>query len=133
MAGSMTNYLEAKLLDHTLGVASFAMPSTIFVALHTESPGEFGTGIEVTGGPSPGYARQPTVFASAVQGAPSSCKNATAGVFQNLPATVVTHVGLWDSLTGGNLLYYTELTSARTAASGDSFNFEIDSLEVRMA
>ena len=129
----MTNYLEVKLLDHTLGVTAFTMPETIFVALHTTDPGEEATGIEVAGGPAPGYARQPTVFGASTSGAPSSIKNATAGVFQDLPAVAVTHIGLWDSLTGGNLLYYTELTSARTAASGDSFNFEIDSLEVRMA
>jgi len=33
----------------------------------------------------------------------------------------ITHIGIWDALTTGNLLYHTELTCKQAAATGDTF------------
>ena len=40
MAGSMSTYLEQKLLKHSLGVEAYTMPSPLYMSLHTGNPGE---------------------------------------------------------------------------------------------
>jgi hypothetical protein len=39
----MTDYLEKKLLDHTLGKAAYTMPTTVYLALFTADPGDTGS------------------------------------------------------------------------------------------
>ncbi|WP_377846978.1 hypothetical protein [Bosea sp. UC22_33] len=79
MAGSASDYLEKKLLDHSLGVAAYTMPGTVYLALFTADPGEAGPGTEVSGN---GYARQSTAFAAAaaVDGV-MTARNSTAKTF----------------------------------------------------
>jgi hypothetical protein len=36
---------------------------------------------------------------------------------------IVTHVGIYDAPTGGNLLYYSNLASAKTLAPNDVLSF----------
>ena len=43
----MSNYLEEKLLDHTLGTSAYTHPSTVYLALHTADPTDAGSGAEV--------------------------------------------------------------------------------------
>ena len=38
----MSNYLEEKLLDHTLGTSAYTTPSTVYLALHTAVPTDAG-------------------------------------------------------------------------------------------
>jgi len=54
MAGSKSNYLENKVLDHVLGGGDYTRPATVYVALYTVAPSDTGGGTEVTGG---SYAR----------------------------------------------------------------------------
>jgi len=63
---------------------------------------------------------------------PSICKNTNDDTFTGLPIAVITHIGIYDALTGGNLLYYTEMTTATTSALGDTFTFLADALEIRL-
>ncbi len=130
----MTNYLEKKLLDHTLGKAAYSMPPTAYLALFTSDPGETGSfAAEVTGG---GYARQAITAAMAAT-------NATTGVSNNSnvitfgPASAdwgtITHIGIIDASSGGNMLLYGALTSARTIQNGDSLQFAASSLVVTFA
>jgi len=125
----MTNYLEKKLLDHTLGKAAFSMPTTTYLALFTSDPGETGSlAAEVSAG---GYSRQAITSAMAAT-------NSTTGVSNNSnvitfgPASAdwgtITHIGIMDASTGGNMLLFGALTSARTIQNGDSLQFAAGSL-----
>lgn len=131
---AMSNYLEKKLLDHVLGLASYAMPATVYLALFTADPGETGSlTAEIA---KTGYARQ---NATSAMGA----TNATTGVSLNAnvitfgPATedwgVVTHVAFMDAPTGGNVLLYGILSSSRNIQNGDSFQFAANQLSVTFA
>lgn len=114
---SKSNYLEAKLLDHTLRNTAYTPPATVYAALYTSDPGEGNTGTEVTGG---SYARQSVSFAAASGGTISSNSTET---FSTLPVATITHIGICDASSGGNLLYYAELDSPITTVSGSDIVF----------
>ena len=97
-----SNYLENRILDHTLGTTSYTMPTTIYLALFTSNPGETGSGTEVSGS---GYARQAVTFGAASGG--SALNNST----ETFTASggnfgTVSYFALFDALTSGNMLYY---------------------------
>jgi hypothetical protein len=93
-------YLRDNLIEHALGVASFTMPTNVFLALFTTDPTINNTGTELSGG---SYARQQLSLAAASNG---RCASNTAETFSSLPACIITHWGIYDASTNGNLLYF---------------------------
>ena len=130
---SISNYLEAKILDHVLRNTAYTPASTIYLALHTTDPGEDGSGAEVTGGSGP-YSRKAITFAAAVSPAGTISMSAVAhpsGIdFSGMPGCTVTHVALWDASSSGNCLWSGALTSSRTVTAGDTLR--ITSLTVTL-
>jgi len=45
----------------------------------------------------------------------------------------ISHVGLLDAITSGNLLFYTDLTTSKTIENGDIFKIAAGSLSVTLA
>lgn len=124
---AMSNYLEQKLNDHVLGGGDFTRPGTVYFALFTGvSNGDAGTVTEVSGG---GYARASVTNNTTNWNnttTPEGTKtNKTAIIFPTSSGSwgIVTHFGIYDSSSSGNLLYWGELTSSRTIASGDTPRF----------
>lgn len=126
---AMSDYLERSLLDHTLGTSAFTHPSTVFLSLHTTSPADDASGAEVSGG---SYARQAVTF-TAASGTGGSTSNSSAEEFTNMPAVTVSHIGIWDSLSTGNLLYHGALSASKTVASGDTISVAAAALTVTLA
>jgi hypothetical protein len=124
-----SNYLENALINATLRATTFTSPATVYVSLHTADPTDAGTGTEVSGG---SYARQSASFA-----APSNGASATNADITFPQATgswgTVTHIGIWDSLTTGNMLYHTALDASKTIDTGDIFKIASGSLTVTLA
>ena len=128
---AMSDYLENKLVDHILRNTAFTMPTTIYVGLYTAAPSDAGGGTEVTGG---SYARVqvgPSVSAwLSTNGTTSGASSGTGGVTSNaaditFPAPsanwgVVTHFGIFDAITTGNLIMWAALTASKTVNSGDA-------------
>lgn len=100
MIAVKSTYLKNKVIKHVLGEASFTMPTNVYLALYTTDPTVADSGTEVTGG---SYARQQLSFATAVDGAKASN---TSETFSTMPACTVTHWGIRDASSGGNLLYF---------------------------
>jgi hypothetical protein len=124
MAGNLTNYLENKLIDHFLGTASYTMPTDVYVALFTVSPGEAGGGTEVTGG---SYARQIATFSAASSGATSNDSNID---FTGMPAATTVAIGIFDALTSGSMLLYGTLTTNKTTDAGDTLRIATGDLDI---
>lgn len=124
MAGNLTNYLENKLIDHFLGTASYTMPTDVYVALFTVSPGEAGGGTEVTGG---SYARKVATFTAASSGATSNDSNID---FTGMPAATTVAIGIFDALTSGNMLLYGTLTTNKTTDAGDTLRIATGDLDI---
>lgn len=130
---SKSNYLEDRLLDHQLGGPDYVRPATVHVALYTTAPTDAGGGVEVSGG---NYSRvavtnNSTNFPAASGGTKS---NGTVVSFP-IPSAgwgLVTHFGLFDAASGGNLLRWGALTIPKTIDPGDLVNFppgELDCTE----
>lgn len=124
MAGNISDYLENKLLDHFLGVASYTMPTTVYVALYTVAPNDAGGGTEVVGG---SYARQTATFSSAASGATSNTGNID---FTNMPSCTVVAIGVHDALTSGNLLVWGTLASNKALDAGDTLRIATGDLDI---
>lgn len=128
MAGK-SDYLENKVLDHILGNTSYSPPGTIYFGLFTAAPSDAGGGTEVTGG---SYARvgktnNTTNFPNASGGSKS---NGTDVTFPTATASwgTVTHVGVFDASSAGNLLYWAPLTAPVTIPNGGSLLFSAGQL-----
>lgn len=106
------DYLETNFLNVLRGVA-FTASSKCFLALFLNNPGESGSsGTEIG---YQGYARKEIEFSEpATAGQGIGIKNMKDIVFAtpNEPAGTVTHIGIMDSLVGGNMLARGELTES---------------------
>jgi hypothetical protein len=125
----MSNYLENALINVTLRATAYTAPTTVYLALYTTDPTDADTGTECTG---TSYARQSVTF-----GAPSNgvSTNSAAIEFPQAGGAwgTITHIGIRDALTVGNLLYHTPLDASKTIATGDVFRVASGSLSVTLA
>jgi len=100
-----------------LGTGSFTAPSNVFLSLWTSDPTDAGSGTELSGS---SYARQDINFGAASSGVATS-----SGVVTFPTATgswgTVTHIGIHDAVSSGNLLFHGALTASKAIASGDVF------------
>ena len=126
---AMSDYLERKLLDHTLGTAAYTHPSQVHLALHTADPTDAAGGAEGSGG---SYARQ-TIDFNAAAGAGGAVTNSTEENFTGMPACTVTHIGIWDAASSGNLLYHGIVSSSKAVADGDTISLAAGQLTVTLA
>lgn len=125
----MSNYLENALINVTLRNTSFTAVASPYVALFTSDPTDAGTGTEVSGG---SYSRQSATF-----GAPSNGASVTTADITFPTATAswgtITHIGIYDASTSGNLLYHTPLDSSKAIDTGDIFKITSGNLSVTLA
>ena len=129
MAG-FSDYLEDKVLDHVFGGTAYTAPSTLYVGLYTAAPSDTGGGTEVTGG---SYARK-SMPAMTVSGT-TQATNGAAVEFVTATGSwgTVTHCGVFDAVSSGNLLGWAALTASKTVASGDVFRFDAGDLDITLA
>lgn len=124
---SFSNYLETKVLAHTFSNTAYTSPSTVYVGLFTSSPSEDGSGTEVSGG---SYARQSGAFTT-------SGNTATTSAAIEFPTATaawgtITHIGIYDASSGGNLLAYAALTASKAIASGDVFRIPAGDIDITL-
>jgi len=124
---SFSNYLETELLDHVFANNAYTSPSAVYVGLFTSNPDEDGSGTEVSGG---SYARQAGTFS--VTG--NTATTTAAIEFPTATATwgTITHVGIYDASSAGNLLAYASLTSSKNITSGDVFRIPTGDLDITL-
>lgn len=123
---SKTDYLENALLDHVTGKTAYTKP-TAYVGLFTAAPSDAGGGTEVSGG---SYARKVTAGADWNAASGGSVANANAITFATASGSwgTVTHFGVFDASSGGNLLRWAALTANKTIGSGDVASFAAGAL-----
>jgi len=125
----MSNYLETALINGTLRNTQYTVPTTVYLALYSTDPTDADAGTEIAQG---NYARQSVDFVAPTDGVTSNSADISFPV-----ATVdylgdVTHVGIRDALTVGNLLYYAPLTTARTIIAGNQLVISTGQLTVTL-
>lgn len=125
----MSNYLENALINGTLRATNYTAPTTVYVGLYTSDPTDANSGTEVSGG---SYARKAATFAAPSNGASATNADVT---FDQATASwgTITHIGILDASTSGNLLYHTPLTTSKAIDTGDIFKIASGSLTVTLA
>jgi len=111
-------YLAKKNLDHNLRNVAYTPATTWFLALYTSNPTGADSGTEVSGS---GYARQAITFVAASGSSSGITENVADVTFPQATADYpapVTHWGIRDASSGGNLLYYGAFTPAKTITLG---------------
>jgi len=124
---SFSNYLETELLDHVFANNAYTSPSAVYVSLHTANPDEDASGAEVSGG---GYVRQAGSFT--VSGNTATTSAAIEYPTATADYGTVTHVGIWDAESAGNMLAYAALTASKTITSGDVFRIPTGDLDITL-
>lgn len=125
-----SNYLENKVLDHVLRVASYTQPSALYVALFTASTGleTNSPSAEVSGG---SYART-----AVTMGAASNGSSTNSGTVTFTAATAnwgtVTHVAIMDASSAGNVLFWGAATASKTIETGDTFQISASNLTISL-
>lgn len=120
--GAFSDYLEGEIIKHAFRTGSWTKPTVLAVGLFTGAPGESGGGTEVSGG---SYARASLNPADANWAAPSSgngqTSNSSTITFPTPSGNwgTVTHWGLFDATSAGNLMFYGTLTNSKTINNGD--------------
>ncbi len=125
---AFSNYLENKVLLHVFGGSAYSAPATLYLALYTSDPGDGNTGTECSG---TSYARQTITFTVVND----TASNNAAVEFPVAGSSwgTITHVGILDNLTSGNLLAHGALTASKAIASGDVFRVENGDLDITLA
>jgi len=124
-----SNYLENALLNAVLRNTSYTSPTTCYVGLFTSDPTDAGSGTECTGG---SYARISVAFNAPADGV---CTNSSAVIFNQATDNwgTISHIGLHDAVTTGNLLFHTVLDSSKAIATDDVFQIASGNLTVTLS
>jgi len=125
---AMSDFLENEILDHVLGTGSYTMP-TAYVGLSTGSFGDDNSGTELSGS---AYTRKTIAFAAASSA--SAATNATV-TFPTATGSwgAVSHWGIFDASTSGNLLIHGAFAAAKTIGNGDVLRINSGDLTVTAA
>jgi len=133
VAGSASNDLENKVLNHILGGDDYTRPANVYLALYTSAPTDAGGGTEVSGG---SYARKQvannaTNWPAATNGQKS---NGVEIAFAEATASwgTVVAVGIHDAPEGGNLMFWADLQTPKEIGAGDTARFPAGSITITM-
>lgn len=131
---AFSDYLENTLINATLRGGTYT-GGAVYAALFTSDPTDAGTGAEVV---DSGYVRQRAHASVASDGFTVPANGATSNA-RNLifPAIVdsqkvITHWGLFDAQTSGNLLYHSSMLNPKTLDPTDVLSFPIGSLIITL-
>lgn len=115
MAGK-TNVHEASVLNVLRNTTLTGI--VCYLGFFTAAPSDAGGGTEVSGG---SYARQAPTFA-APSGTPRSIATSADITFPTASADwgTITHFGIFDAVSAGNLLYWAAVTVTKTVLNGDT-------------
>lgn len=126
---SLSNIYETNVLTWLLTGDAVTRPTSFYVALFTSNPDEDASGTEVsTTGTA--YARQSVTFS--VSG--NTATNTAAIEFATATASygTVTHVGVYDASTAGNLIAYAALSTSKAIDTGDVLRLPANDLDVTL-
>tara|TARA_Y100001937_G_scaffold82001_2_gene110927 strand:- start:7227 stop:7649 length:423 start_codon:yes stop_codon:yes gene_type:complete len=138
---AFSQYFATQVLSWVKGSPFPTALSNVYISLHSSDPGTSGTSGDVTNSIT-GSTNRTTISSSAL----GAVAGASGGGFeitntgvvqlttsaQNTNAVTVTHFGVWDQASGGNFLASGQLTSSVDVELGDTVQFNIGAMAVRV-
>jgi hypothetical protein len=138
---AFSQYFATQVLNWVKGSTFPTALSNVYVSLHTGDPGSAGTSNDVTS-TIKGSATRTTVSSAAFTAVGSASGGGfeitNTGVVQittsalNSTTQTITHFGIWDASTGGNFLASGALTTSVGVELGDTVQFNIGAMAVRV-
>ena len=132
----MSDFLEVELIKHIFRTGSYTKPTALYMALFTAAPSDSGGGTEVTGGSYARINRAPLdANWAATSGTDGLTDNVASIDFAVATANwgTITHMGIFDASTAGNLLFHGALTASKVINTNDQFKFAIGDLDITLA
>jgi hypothetical protein len=128
-----SDYLEASLLNWVKGTTFPAAPTSVFVGLFSSDPTDTGAaGTEVTTTIRAAGRVAVTFGANSGTGdGVTSVTNDAIVDFENAAAgATVTHYGIFDAASAGNMIVSDALTASKTVNTGDPVSFPVSSITI---
>ena len=125
-----STHLEHAILNHFFRNQNQPPRPTLFLALYISDPTDDDIGTEIVGG---SYARQVITFAAPQQvGGRGQIANNTQITFPTATANwgTISHWGIRDAATGGNLLVHAPVPTPKLIESGDEAKFNVGAITV---
>ncbi len=129
---AFSNYLETAIINATLRNTTYTSPANVYVALFTTDPTDAASGTECTG----------TSYARTAVSTTGGFVAPTNGVTSNVADVVfptaggawgtITHFGIFDAATVGNLMYHGALTAPKIVANAETFRAVATSLVITL-
>lgn len=126
---AMSDYLENKVLDHVLGTSAYTFPSQAYLGLSTGSLGDDASGTELSGN---NYSRVAINFDAASGG---TTDNSAAVEFAAATGSwgTISHFGIYDASSSGNLLIHGAFSASKTIATGDILRVAAGDMDITAA
>lgn len=129
---ALSTYAERKVLDLLFKNTSFTAPQA-YIGLFTTDPTDSASGTEASGS---GYARiriDNKMSSATANSDNSQITNSSAITFAAASGGAfgtITHIGIFDASSSGNLLAHGALAASKTIADGDTFQINASGLVI---
>lgn len=113
----------------TSGASTVSVDQEVYAALYTTNPTDADSGTEVSG---VNYTREIPDFGAAASGVRATQADCQFNVADAGGWGTITHVGIRDDISAGNLLYHGALAVSKAVAESDSFVFRSGDLSLTL-
>src|SRR6056297_1957085 len=122
---ALSDVYETEVLEWLFTGTTVTRPTSFYIGLFTSDPTDAGTGTEVSGG---AYVREAATFS--VTGDTATTSAAVEWPVATANWGTITHVGVYDALSGGNLIAHAALTASKTINTDDVFRIPAGDLDI---
>ena len=128
---ALSDHAENLLLNFLMTTGTATRPTQWFVALFSSAPNDAGGGTEISGN---GYSRQSVSWDTASgTGGTTANSGAVSFTASGSGFGTVTHIGIFDASSSGNLLWHGAMDTAKSVASGDVLQFAAGAIDLTIA
>lgn len=125
---SFSNTFETHVLQYVFTTASVTRPTAWYVGLFTADPTDTGSGAtEITGN---NYSRVSATFS--VTGATATTTAAVEFAAATGSWGTISHIGIFDAASGGNLIAHSALSASKAIGTGDVFRIPTGDLDITL-
>lgn len=126
---SLSDHAETLIANFVANNTTATRPTAWHLALYTAAPNDAGGGTELSG---LGYSRQAITFGAASSGVVQNTSTHTFTASGGSWGTV-SHYGIFDASTSGNLLWHGALTASRTVGDGEQLTVAVGAFSLTIA
>ena len=128
---AFSNYLEDQITGWINGSTFASAPTSTFVQLYSQDPTDAGS---ATGALYTRVAVAASGWTRGTGGAGTLTNTAAITITSSAASgATATHVAVFDTITGGNMLFAGALTASKTIATGDEVKFNASALALTVA